>query len=90
MELSEADCFHTAWSMARELVDFLPDRATPFHLVRRMEAIPMQRPGQYRKAVVAQNAQQNTRLPVRFCGDYFTLPWIEGAFASAESALKNL
>ena len=90
MEISEADCFNAAWALARELVDFLPERATPFHLARRMEAIPMQRPGQYRKAVLAQNAQQNARLPVRFCGDYFTLPWIEGALASAESALINL
>ena len=90
MELSAAECFEEAWRMAREFVDFLPEKAQPFHLSRRLEAIPMQTPGQYQRAVLAQKAQRNAKLPVRFCGDYFTLPWIEGALSSAESALFDL
>ena len=90
MHLSDSDCFEEAWKLAKNFVDFLPEQAEPFHLARRLEAIPMQTPGQYRRAVGAQEAQQNARLPVRFCGDYFTLPWIEGALASAESALFDL
>jgi len=90
MTLSDADCFEEAWRLAKDFIDFLPETAQAFHLARRLEAIPMQTPGQYQRAVLAQQAQRKAQLPVRFCGDYFTLPWIEGALSSAESALFDL
>lgn len=87
--LDEKEQFEKMWDMARKVMPELPKDADPVAAYRWDEAIPMQEPGQYIAAAKAIQAQKKALLPVRFCGDYFTLPWIEGALSSAEFALPE-
>ena len=89
-KLDQESQFGAMWQLARELIPVLPEQAKPMAVFCWDEAIPMQRPGHYTAASEAIAAQQDALLPVRFCGDYFTLPWIEGAMSSAEFALPDL
>ena len=76
---SDEDIYRYTWELARGLYEGLPDKAEPFHLIRRNEAIPVHAPGRYRLAAAFQTQQQKSTSPVRFCGDYLATATIDGA-----------
>ena len=87
MMLSEQELAAYSWELARRYVPELPQHANVFSIHRRREAIPVHAVGRYRKAVEAQEHQENS--DVQFCGDYWSTATIEGAIATAERAVKR-
>ena len=80
MHLDDEMLYAQCWSLAKEIWPKLPSSYTPFHLVRRNEAIPVHEVGRYKKA--GQLNQNQKGQAIQFCGDYLATATIEGAIRS--------
>ena len=85
--MSDAELYQHAWRLGRAFYDGLPERAEPWRLSRRTEAIPVHAVGRYREAVKFQATQ---RGPVVFAGDYLATATIDGALRTAYEAARAL
>ena len=80
MHLDDEKLYEECWSLAKAIWPKLPSSYSPFHLVRRNEAIPVHEVGRYKKAANLNQEQQGKTI--RFCGDYLATATIEGAIQS--------
>jgi len=85
MAFSDSELGTYAWEKARGCYPQLPEKAEIFSIHRRKEAIPVHAVGRYRKAVEAQEEQEES--DIQFCGDYWATATIEGAVATAQRSI---
>lgn len=87
LDADEATLYAHCWKLAREFCPELPEKAEPFSVIARREAIPVHSVGRFRRAAALDDLAPS---PVVFAGDYLTAATVDGALRSGLRAAERL